>query len=520
MSTAGDNAHRKILTLERLLEVREELRAQGKTVVQCHGCFDIVHPGHLRYLRFARQQGDVLIVSVSGDTVVGKGADRPYITEQLRADNLAELEAVDFVCVDHNTWAGPILQAVKPDIYVKGKEYERKGDPRFAQEKAFVESYGGKVIFSSGDVVYSSTNILRRFRGAFGLEHDKVRAYCKRYGIDRAAMATLLKKVRECRLLVMGDPILDFYVHCETLGVASESTILSVTPLAEETFVGGGGLIALQAAALGAKATYLTAIGHDPNLERYHGLLSQAGVKLHVVELDERPVFTKTRYLVDAHKLLKVDRGRPSPLSTVASRALADAVAKVVKDVDGFIVTDFGYGLFSADVVDTVARVAKERAIPYFVDVSQTGSANVLKFIGPRFATPTEQELRFAFGDKESGLSHLASRYLQETAAHRLVITLGKRGVLMFGPTAESVDGRLPVEYLPALTGGIAADPVGAGDTLLSGLALCELAGAPPAHGAYLASAMATLHIESLGNGPVGLEELDTFLDGRDELRQ
>lgn len=520
MSTHGDGTHRKILTLDQLLEARQALRAQGKTVVQCHGCFDIVHPGHLRYLRFARQQGDALIVSVSADSVVGKGADRPYISEQLRADNLAELEVVDFVCVDQNTWAGPILEAVKPDIYVKGKEYERKGDPRFAQEKALVEGYGGKVIFSSGDVVFSSSNILRRFRGAFGLEHDKVRAFCKRYGIDRAAMAALLQRVRSCRLLVMGDPILDHYLHCETLGVASESTILSVTPIAEDVFVGGGGLIALQAAALGAKATYLTAIGHDPSRERFENVLGQAGVQVHVVELDERPVYTKTRYLVDAQKLLKVDRGRPSPLSSVASRALAAAVKDVVKDVDGFIVTDFGYGLFSADVVDSVAAVARERAIPYFVDVSQTGSASVLKFIGPRFATPTEQELRFAFGDKESGLSHLASLYLKQTGAHRLIITLGKRGVLMFGPDVDAADGRLPVDYLPALTGGIAADPVGAGDTLLSGLALCELAGAPPAHGAYLASALATLHIESLGNGPVGLEELEQFLDGRDELKQ
>ena len=132
---------RKCVSVEDLQTIREELRSQGKRVVQCHGCFDIVPPGHIRYLRFAREQGDALIVSVSGDDVVGKGFDRPYINETLRLENLAALEFVDYVCLDHHTWAGPILEIVKPDVYVKGKEYETNADPRFLKEKKLVEDW-------------------------------------------------------------------------------------------------------------------------------------------------------------------------------------------------------------------------------------------------------------------------------------------------------------------------------------------------------------------------------------------
>ena len=122
----------------------------------------------------------MLVVSVSSDRTVGKGVNRPYINEELRLENLAALEIVDYVCLDDHDWAGPILEALRPDVYVKGKEYETSADPRFLEERALVEGYGGSVIFSSGEVVYSSTFILEQFRHRFQLESEKIRAFCRR----------------------------------------------------------------------------------------------------------------------------------------------------------------------------------------------------------------------------------------------------------------------------------------------------------------------------------------------------
>src|SRR5688572_26138252 len=96
----------KMISPQVAQRVREQLQAQGKRVVQCHGCFDIVHPGHLRYLRFAKSQGDVLLVSITSDRHVGKGAERPFVGERLRAESLAALEAVDYVVIDDHEWAG------------------------------------------------------------------------------------------------------------------------------------------------------------------------------------------------------------------------------------------------------------------------------------------------------------------------------------------------------------------------------------------------------------------------------
>src|SRR5579871_6568014 len=118
------NYQRKIVSPDQLNEIVKKLKAGGKVVVQCHGCFDILHPGHLRHLGWAKEQGDVLIVSVSADKVVNKGFLRPYVPEALRAENLAALEFVDYVTIDEHEWAGDILELLQPNIYIKGKEFE------------------------------------------------------------------------------------------------------------------------------------------------------------------------------------------------------------------------------------------------------------------------------------------------------------------------------------------------------------------------------------------------------------
>ena len=93
------NYHKKIIPVDQLREIVQRAQAEGKVVVQCHGCFDILHPGHLRHLAWAKGQGDILIVSVSADKVVNKGFLRPYVPEGLRAENLAALEMVDYVSI-------------------------------------------------------------------------------------------------------------------------------------------------------------------------------------------------------------------------------------------------------------------------------------------------------------------------------------------------------------------------------------------------------------------------------------
>ncbi len=518
MSSEPSILERKFLPPEKLVAVRERLRLEGRVVVQCHGCFDIVHPGHIRYLRFAKERGDVLIVSVSADDVVGKGYDRPYINEDLRVENLAALEFVDYLYLDHNSWAGPVLELLKPDIYVKGKEYETNADPRFLQEKELVERQGGRVLYGSGDVVYSSSFIIGRYRERFRMEQERVNFFCRRHGVAGPEIARLLDAFGRKRVLVVGDSILDRYVHCAASSVANESPMLSVRPVGEDWYVGGAALVARQLRALGAEASVLTTLGQGSLEDRYTAALAEHGVGLLSIGVDQRPVYLKTRYLVDETKVFKVDEGRISPLSSQGVQALEALLERELAGFDAVIITDFGFGMFGPDCVKALEGAAERHGLPTYVDVSISGSSNILKFRGAHMATPAEEELRFAFGDHESGLSNLASRYFQACATRKLVLTMGKRGVVIFHRPPQPGE-RLRTDHLPAFAHH-AVDTVGAGDVLLAAQALSDLAGAEAPVGLYLGSCLAALQVSRMGNDCVCLEELRDFLESRTELCQ
>lgn len=177
----------KIVSLAELLSAADRIRRAGQTIVCCHGCFDIVHPGHLRYLQFGRRQGDLLVVSLTGDAAMDKGLQRPLIPQELRAENLAALELVDLVYVDPHPTAVKLLRELRPHVYVKGREYQDSEDPRFQEERRAVEEAGGRVIFSSGEVVFSSTALIESLGPQPELEADKLALPCERHRITNAA---------------------------------------------------------------------------------------------------------------------------------------------------------------------------------------------------------------------------------------------------------------------------------------------------------------------------------------------
>ena len=108
----------KVKTIEELLQVLPS-RPRNQKVIMCHGVFDIVHPGHVRHLIYAKSKGDILIVSITADEHIIKGNIRPHVPEQLRAMNLAAFEMVDYVIVDKEAIPLKNIQAIQPDYFAK-----------------------------------------------------------------------------------------------------------------------------------------------------------------------------------------------------------------------------------------------------------------------------------------------------------------------------------------------------------------------------------------------------------------
>jgi rfaE bifunctional protein kinase chain/domain/rfaE bifunctional protein nucleotidyltransferase chain/domain len=510
----------KIVSLDALVEVARQTREAGGTVVQCHGCFDIVHPGHVRYLEFARRQGDLLIVSLTGDTDVAKGDQRPYIPQELRAENLAALMFVDYVYVDPNPTAEQVLAAVQPDVYVKGREYEASDDPRFQAEKRTVESYGGRLIYSSGDVVFSSTELIRRIPRDRELEDYRLQLVCERHGIHAGALHDLLTRFAGLRVMVIGDVLLDRYVFCDPVGVASEAPVLSLSQLDETSYVGGAAIVARHLSALGAQAYLLTAAGTDDESTRMARLLDDEGVEADLLPF--RPaVVEKTRFLAADSKLFKVDRGRCLPLDSKAEKRAAAIIERRGREMDAVILCDFGYGMITAGLLNRVLPSLRHNVGTMAADVSGE-RGNLLNFRQVDLLCPTERELRFALNDFETGLSSVAWQLLNRTQARHVLVTLEKRGVLAFErqdqrPGSSGWSARLKGEQLPTFVDH-PVDLLGCGDAMLATATLSLAAGGKLMQAAYLGSAAAALEAKQTGNQPIDEPHMRRWMRGRREL--
>lgn len=156
----------KIKTLDELKRLAVDAKAAGKKVVLANGCFDLLHVGHIRYLKGAKEHGDILIVGINSDASVRvlKGNDRPYIDEQERMMFIAAIEYVDYVTLFDALRVDDLLLTLKPDFHAKGTDYTEQTVP----EKEIVASYGGRVIITGDPKEHSSTNIIAKIKNKTG----------------------------------------------------------------------------------------------------------------------------------------------------------------------------------------------------------------------------------------------------------------------------------------------------------------------------------------------------------------
>lgn len=512
---------RKIVSLAQLLDCAERARDAGETIVHCHGCFDIVHPGHIRYLEFARRQGDLLIVSLTGDSEISKGQQRPYIPQELRAETLAALEFVDLVYIDPHPAADEILNDVRPDVYVKGREYDGSDDPRFLREKEVVERHGGRVIYSSGEIVFSSSTLIDRLPADDQLEARRLGEICGRHSIERDSLLRTLDRFKGLRVLIVGDIVMDRYVFCDTLEVTSESPMMSLARIDEQSYVGGAAIVARHVAALGAQPFLLSAAANDEKSAWVESTLAEEKVQTHLLRC--RPsLVEKTRFLVEETKLIRVESGRRAPLDSIAQRKANQILEEEGSIADAIIICDFGYGMITAGLLQGALGRLRESVPIIAADVSGP-HANLLNFRNVDLLCPTERELRSNLHDYDHGLSSTAWDLLERTQSRYLVVTLAQKGLVTFDrptddPNHPDWSARLLSEHLPSFATQ-AVDRLGCGDALLAATTLALATGASLMQAAYLGNAAAALEITQLGNLPIDSASLRRWISNRSELK-
>lgn len=510
----NDSYEHKIVSPEQLAERLHSVRAASKTVVQCHGCFDLVHPGHVRYLQFARQLGDVLVVSLTGDATISKGPDRPYIPQELRAENLAALQIVDWVVIDDHPTAEALLGLLRPDVYVKGSEYASTNDPRFLREREIVERAGGRVVFHSGDVVFSSTKLIRALQRDEALDECRLRTLCQRHGIDRRSVHQVLAGFEGRRVVVAGDVVRERYVLCDAGQAAPDAPVLALQQLGETYTWGGAAALALQTAALGARVTLVTAA---PAGEEF-AELRDAGVEVRVAS--RRPeLVTQSAFVADDAKLMQLQTGGRHPLDSAAEREAWDAIRDAIREATALVWCDGGFGFVAPTLTWKLIEPARGAGV-CIAGCAPGTRADLTALRETDFVFATERQLRETLHDMAAGLPAVTWRFLNETDGRTAIVSLHKRGVIGFDGRSDAARGtlqRLRSDFVPALAPHF-TDLLGRNEAITAVATLALATGARFPLATYLAAAAEATTVTRLARTTVQRHELFAWTDARPEL--
>ena len=493
----------KIKTAEELAEILGAPPRQAK-VVMCHGVFDVVHPGHVRHLLYAKSKAPVLIASLTSDTHINKGIYRPHIPQELRAINLAAYEFVDYVIVDVHETPLENLSIIKPDIFAKGYEYSSSADngSRTNEEIKAVNSYGGEVIFTPGDIVFSSSALINNSPPQ--IRFEKFLSLMSRFELTFQDLKSALEEFREASVHVVGDTIIDSYTDCTMFGGQTKTPTLSVRFESQKNLLGGAGIVAEHLRAAGAKVKITSVVGDDSLGEFALNSLKRSGIEANIIVDKNRPTVNKNAIVVGGYRLLKIDTVDNRSISDETLDHIAHAIQNSVND-DAIIFSDFRHGIFNKRTIPRLISAIPEGI--FRAADSQVASrwGNILDFKNFDLITPNEREARFSLADQDSGIRPLASRLFDECLPKLLILKLGDRGILTcMHEKHESSDSFFVMDsFVNRLI-----DPVGAGDALLSYATLSMVTTQNPVISSIIGNMAAACVCEKDGNQPVTPAEI------------
>lgn len=490
------NARDKLKTLAELGAIAEEAHAQNRSVVLCHGVFDLIHMGHVRHIEAARREGDILILTITGDKFVNKGPGRPIFPETMRAEMLAALEYVDWVGVNYGPSAEPVLDTIKPDVYVKGSDYENPEEDitgKIASEREAVERHGGRLVFTR-DITFSSSSLINNYLDVYDPPlRDLLDGLRANGGMER--IPSLIESVRDMKVLFVGDAIIDEYQYVSPLGKAAKENIICTLYQNHEVFAGGVFAAANHAAEFCREVEILTTVGADcPNLQLIRDSL-KPNVKLTAIEVPGRPTTRKLRHVDRGYlrKLFEVYFMDDQPLPAEIEKTVCDKARALAATADLVVVTDFGHGLIRTPMVDALTESARFLAVNAQTNAGNHGFNLITKYRKADYVCIDAAEARMALADKYSDIAELTSVTLPRLVdCPRLVITGGAHGCHAFARDEG-------VTRIPAFTKTV-VDTVGAGDAFFAVTAPLVAAGGRMADVGFVGNAAGAMKVGIVGH--------------------
>lgn len=498
----------KILDLDQLAAKAQALRGQGKKLVLCHGTFDLLHIGHIRHIEAAKKHGDVLFITVTADEFVNKGPGRPAFNAHLRAEQLAALSSVSHVAINYESTSENVIQALRPDIYVKGGDYKDNGQDitgNIYKEKETVERCGGKIVYTE-DITFSSSKLLNDY---FEVFPPQTKAYLKNFNKKYSSEDIIgsFNSLNLLNILVVGDTIVDEYHYTEPMGQTGKYNVLSVKYRDYEQFAGGSIAVANHIAGFAKNVTVFTGLGSYESHESFIRAKLKPNVVPEFLYFQDSPTLVKRRF-VDGEmaKLFEVYFYNDTPVDDALDKQACAWLEKNVSKYDAVVVPDFGNGFITNGMVDVICRKAKFLAVNTQLNSGNRGYHAISRYPRADFVSLNEPEIRMATHNRHADLEEIAAEVANMVKARYVAVTRGKQGIELYDWDEDLVF------KIPALATKV-VDRIGAGDAFLAYTGAALGGGLEARIASFVGAAAAALDVQIVCNRePVDPVALNKFV--------
>ena len=472
------------------------------------GNFNILHPGHIRLLRYAKRLGSKLIVGVNSDML---SKENIFINENLRIKNIKALNFVNSVVLVKDL--KKTLFQIKPNIIVKGKEFRNSKN----QESKYLKNLKAKLVFGSGSTNYSTDQLLKKEIKLNNMSFEIPNDFITRHKIKKEKIIKHINNFKKLRVAVIGDIIIDEYIDNNVLGSSNEEPCMVISPFDSKKYIGGAGIVACHSRSLGANTKILSVIGSDKNRKNVLSNLKKFKVKFEINIDNTRPTTLKQRFKIENRSVIKISHLSQDPISLKDQKFIFENIKKDIKNLDLIILSDFNYGCLPQALVKKIIHLAKKNKVFISAD-SQSSSqiGDISRFQNVNLITPTEKEARISVKSNTDGLVVLTEKLQKISGSKNLILTLGGDGILIKIKKRDKIN-HIHTDKIPAIN-KYPRDVAGAGDSLLVVTSLMLASGSTIWEASLAGSLFAALQSNSVGNKPIKQEDFLDLVSGLQNL--
>ena len=485
----------KIISIQNLKIKLKKLKYNNKKIVLCHGVFDLLHLGHINHFNEAKKYGDILVVSLTPDRFVNKGPDRPAFNEKNRLEAISNLSVIDYVVLNNSKTAVSIIKEIRPDIYCKGPDYiDHSNDvtKEIKNEIKSIKEIKSKVVYTLGKV-FSSSNLINRFNFSENSNNKIIKKIKK--SISFSKIESLLNKIKNLKVLVIGEIIIDEYVFCEALGKSGKEPVLALRKMKNEIYLGGAAAITGHLSTFSKNIKLLSMIGEKNNKLNIIKKFLPKKIQFDYITKDNSPTIYKKRFLdhISKNKLLGVYDLNDEPLSIKNEKLLLKKLKMTIPKYDLVIVTDYGHGFISSNAAKVICNKSKFLALNAQINAANTGYHTMQKYKHIDCVIINENEIRQEFRNKNEDLKILMKSLAKKQKIKDLIVTRGTEGSILYNKKINKF------EICEAFANK-ALDKVGAGDAMLSLISPCLKLGIEKELSLLVGSLAAAHSVETMGN--------------------